>query len=222
MYAEDSNDRIPYATATDTRYAWVTGVLDFDVNNRSNWDLDADIKKSPLWRYCGNSIEIWRCPADRSTIKPASGPLKGKMVPRVRSMSMNYWAGGWDGKDSLGFSGSGWRVYLTLGDMLDPGPSRTFIFLDMREDSIDWGNFGTDMIGWPDKPASIGFVDLPAFYHNRAGGFSFADGHSDIKRWLNNRTMPRIKKAVMFPDNFRSPNNKDVIWLQERATRKLK
>ena len=71
------------------------------------------------------------------------------------------------------------------------GPSRTFVFLDMREDSIDVGNFAPDMRGWPNDPSQWGFYDLPGAYHHRHCGFSFADGHSEIKRWLDDRTIPR-------------------------------
>jgi len=53
----------------------------------------------------------------------------------------------------------------------------------MREDSIDWGNFTTDMRGWPDKPAQAGFYDLPGNYHHRANGFSFTDGHAELRHW---------------------------------------
>ncbi|MBI2946710.1 MAG: type II secretion system protein [Verrucomicrobia bacterium] len=223
MYAEDSSDQIPYATSYATPYAWVIGLMNFSPNNRSNWDVEEDIKKSLLWKYTG-SADIWRCPADTSTVKPASGPYKGRTMPRVRSMSMNFWAGGWDGKD-WGWSGGGWRLYLRLGDMVDPGPARTFIFLDMREDSVNQANFLVDMTGYPDQPTKTQFIeDYPASYHNRAGGFSFADGHSETKRWLDPRTMPPIKKgdynvAIM---GRLTPNNKDIIWMQERATRKIK
>ena len=116
----------------------------------------------------------------------------------MRSMSMNYWVGGWDGKDALNL-GSTWRVYLTLGDMVDPGPTRTFVFLDMREDSIDVGNFAPDMTGWPDRPAAIGFFDLPGFYHGRAGGFSFADGFR-IKRWWT--TARRLTQKEFWSPTF--------------------
>jgi hypothetical protein len=51
---------------------------------------------------------------------------------------------------------------------------------------------------------------------------SFADGHSEIKRWLDNRTMPPLVKGGLVADIVSSPNNKDVIWLQERCTRKVK
>src|SRR5262249_33480655 len=61
QYAHDSNDRIPYASAAGVvgtpspqtdQYVWVTGLLDFDPSNTSNWDVTQDIQKSPLWPYC--------------------------------------------------------------------------------------------------------------------------------------------------------------------------
>jgi len=135
---------------------------------------------------------------------------------------MNLWMGGFGGTDG-GFSDGGvWRVYLKESDLIDPGPSRTFLLLDMREDSIDIGNFAVDMRGWPDQPSRTGFYDYPASYHNRAGGLSFADGHAETKRWLDNRTMPPLVKGGLVPDMLLSPNNKDVVWLQERTTRRIR
>jgi hypothetical protein len=107
-----------------------------------------------------------------------------------------------------------------MTDLIDPGPTKTWLLLDMREDSIDIGNFATDMRGWPDNWAVTGFYDLPGFYHHRACGFSFADGHSEIKRWLDQRTMPPLVPDGQVADGFASPKNKDVVWLQERSTRR--
>jgi len=53
-------------------------------------------------------------------------------------------------------------------------------------------------------------------------GFAFADGHSEIKRWLDDRTTPSLVKDDLIPDVVPSPNNRDVVWLQERCTRKIK
>ena len=228
MYNDDNSGRLLYASPSpyfgDTSkdpFTWVLGWMDFDSDNSSNWDVEKDIKKSPLWPYCGQSSAIWMCPADKSTITPSSGPFSGRKVPRVRSMSMNLWIGGFGGEDA-GLSGAGvWRIYLKESDMTDPGPSHTFVLLDMREDSIDIGNFATDMTGWPDQPLQTGFYDFPASYHNHAGGLSFADGHSEIRRWLDSRTAPPLVKGGLVPDVIASPNNKDVIWLQERCTRKI-
>jgi hypothetical protein len=135
-------------------------------------------------------------------------------------MSMNVWVGGFAG-DSLGLSDNEWRVYLKMSDMTVPGPTRTFLLMDMREDSIDIGNFAPDMRGYPDQPERFGFYDLPGNYHHRAGGLSFADGHAEIKRWLDDRTMPPLVKDGLIPDMYASPNNPDVLYLQERSTRKL-
>ena len=64
-----------------------------------------------------------------------------------------------------------WRIYRKLEDMVDPGPSNTFVFLDEREDSINDGMFVVDMGGYPDKPAMHRMVDIPASYHGGGGGF---------------------------------------------------
>ena len=235
MYVDDSDEHLPYASHTPYSHltdlnnrAWVTGGLDFNPNNPSNWDPDVDIKKSPLWPYCGNNLSIWQCPADRSKVI-----VNGEAKRRVRSMSMNIYVGGFGGTDS-GLSGSPllydfqyaqrqggqlWRVFLKSSEFIDPGPSRTWLFLDVREDSIDWGNFATDMRGWPDQPGSYGFYDLPASYHAGACGFSFVDGHSEIKKWRDPRTMPPLVYDGYVLDHLGSPTNPDIAWLQERSTR---
>ncbi len=219
MYTDDNGDKLLFASGFGASpYApdvWVSGYLDWsNPTHPSNWDLNQDIKRSPLWPYCGNSAAIWRCPADQSYVT-----VNGERKPRVRSMSMNLWVGGFLGSDG-GLSDGNWKVFLKMDDFTDPGPTRTFLLMDMREDSIDVGNFATDMRGWPDNPSRTGFYDLPANYHHRAGGLSFVDGHSEIKRWRDDRTMPPLTKGDFIPDQMPSPNNPDIIWLQERATRR--
>lgn len=61
-------------------------------------------------------------------------------------------------------------------------------------------------------------VDYPASYHNGAAGLTFADGHAEVKRWLDPRTVPRIRKGQNIPLITSSPLNRDVLWLQERST----
>jgi prepilin-type N-terminal cleavage/methylation domain-containing protein len=229
MYAEDNRDILVFATADPTyaAYSWVQGVLDFNPANRSNWDTAYDIKRSPLWPYCGNSVGIWRCPADRSTVIPPFGAYAGQSVLRVRSMSMSIWVGGWkqDNGDvtDAGCSGPAWRVYSKLSDMGDPGPAGTWVFLDEREDKINYGNFFTDMTGYPNVPGSWRFhFDFPGSYHHRACGFSFADGHSELKRWFDDRTMPPLQPGGTWNSQayVASPGNNDIFWMQERSTRR--
>ena len=208
LYVDDFRDSVPQSYGPNE---WVHGSLNFDGANRSNWDIDQDIRKSLLWEYCGRSPGVWKCPADTSTVVANKQTYR-----RVRSISMNAW---FDSADVSDF-GAGFRIYKKMGDLTDPGPSMTWVFLDEREDSMNDGEMVVGMTGYPDQPKLWKIVDYPASYHNRAGGFSFADGHSEVKKWLDGRTTPPLNKKVGLPLNVNSPDNVDVLWMMERSTRK--
>jgi prepilin-type N-terminal cleavage/methylation domain-containing protein len=225
MYSDDNDDTLLFASESfdedklwTADYAWITGTLTFNPADPRNWNPDLTIKKSPLWSYSGKNLTIWKCPADRSGVTLDTGEFK----PRARSISMNVYLGGWGGTDgNWGTIVNAYKIYKKQTELNNPGPSKVFVFLDMREDSIDMGNFMTRMTGWPGDPSSYGFHDLPGFYHHLACGFSFADGHSEIHRWRNPETMPPIVKDGYVNDMFSSPGNVDVGWLQEHSTRPL-
>jgi prepilin-type processing-associated H-X9-DG protein len=64
--------------------------------------------------------------------------------------------------------------------------------------------------------------DMPASYHANSGGLSFADGHSELHKWVDPRTMPPIVEQGNIWNGqvgFASANNKDIGWLQDHATR---
>jgi prepilin-type processing-associated H-X9-DG protein len=62
-------------------------------------------------------------------------------------------------------------------------------------------------------------VNYPANYHNGACGFSFADGHSEIKKWLDPRTSPAVKMGVYIGSTYLSvPNDGDIAWIQQRCS----
>jgi prepilin-type N-terminal cleavage/methylation domain-containing protein/prepilin-type processing-associated H-X9-DG protein len=219
LYADDNNDRLTGAGATGTGPEWTGGgFMDLVSNNRSNWDINQNITRGPLWKYCGNSAGIFKCPADKSR---APNNL-GVRVPRVRSMSMNAWMGG-ESPEAITQQPPGvYRVFSKTVHI--PRPSKMFVFLDEREDSINNGWFGVNMGGYPHgmvpvNPAAWAFFDFPAFYHNNAAGIAFSDGHSEIHRWLDGRTLRPIGTAsiVRLPGTP-SPNNQDVFWLNDHST----
>ncbi len=210
LYVDEHEDKVPQSYGPNE---WVHGSLDFNGSNRSNWDINQDIAKSLLWQYCGNAANIWKCPADQSIVKVA-----GVSYRRVRSLAMNAW---FNSTDVLSF-GSGFRVYMKMSDLIDPGPSQTWVILDEREDSINDGEMVVGMDGYPDKPQQWKIVDFPASYHGGAGGLSFADGHSEIKKWKDGRTMPALRKGQLLNLNVSSPNNQDMLWMMDRSTRKTK
>jgi prepilin-type N-terminal cleavage/methylation domain-containing protein/prepilin-type processing-associated H-X9-DG protein len=212
LYVDDNQDKVPMSyNGNIPANQWINGSLDFVGANRSNWDIEQDIKKSLLWAYCGQSANIWKCPADRSTVT-----YQTKIYPRVRSISMNAW---FNSTDVEGFT-PGFRMYIKMSDVSDPGPASTWLFLDEREDSINDGEMVVGMNGYPDRPQQWMIVDYPASYHNGACGFAFVDGHSEIKKWQDRRTMPVLRKGATLQLDVNSSGNQDVFWMMERTTRK--
>jgi prepilin-type processing-associated H-X9-DG protein len=134
---------------------------------------------------------------------------------------MSNWVGGNGDSEQNGYKGY-WGlnspksfVFRKLSAMLSPGPAMTFIILDERWDSINDGYFVTEMDGYP-NPTTTKIVDYPASYHGGACGFAFGDGHSEIHRWRDPRTTPPLQIGI--PLNVPSPNNQDVIWMQQHCS----
>ena len=221
MYAEDNRDDLPfsYSVGANAPYVWVQGNLD-DLNPKSNdnWNYDTTLRKGVIWPYCGKAVNIFHCPSDTSY---GQDP-QGQRLPR-RSVSMSNWIGG--NGDAPGTPSTAWKgnwglnapnstVARKMANIISPGPAMTFIILDERYDSINDAYFVTEMDGYP-KSSSTKIVDYPAFYHNGACGFAFADGHSEIHKWRDARTTPPYKMGLNL--NVSSPNNQDVIWMQDRC-----
>jgi prepilin-type N-terminal cleavage/methylation domain-containing protein/prepilin-type processing-associated H-X9-DG protein len=215
FYVDGNSDVLPpawnslYLLAVAAGRPWVTGNLDF-TGNAGNWNINVDLTHSLIWPYGADNPDLWKCPADKSTV--TSG---GVTYPRVRSVSMNAWLAS---TDVSSFS-SGYIVYQKMGDLVNPGPSSLWVFLDERQDSINDGELVVDMNGYPNNSAADEIVDWPASYHNGAGCFAFADGHAEIHKWRDGRTMPAVLNNQDLVYKVATPNNPDVFWLQDHSTR---
>ena len=205
MYPDDFNDLLLRANGTTTdRVPWVTGNFDFSLD--SQWDVTLDIVKSPLMPYIGKSTAIWKCPADRSTAQVPRGPL----LPRVRSNSMSqvFDDGGY-------LPSSEYRTYAKESQLINP--VKTFVFVDEHPDGINDAAFAVRMAK-PDATSAT-IVDFPASYHNGACGFSFADGHAEIHKWIGSTIKAKILGITGGPHSVDAGDSvKDVIWLSENTT----
>ena len=217
MYADDNRDNITSGDFGGFGPPWVTGFMDFS-SSAVNWDINSDLTQSPLWIYCGKSAGIFKCPADNSTVLNNLGVR----VPRVRSVSMNCFMGGPDGSLYGGplTVNATFKTFKKLTEMRQP--TQMEVLGDENEDSINNGWFAISMNGYPSSPSAATIVDWPAYYHVRAAGYAFADGHSEIHRWRDSRTMPLVRDVTLVQtlNGTPSPNNPDVIWLNEHATQK--
>lgn len=220
LYVDDAREVLPHVKHGP--YEWVGGWLDYSAN-RDNWDVEYNIKTSILYPYCKNP-SVWKCPADQSYVN-----LRGVTMKRVRTMSMLNWMGGrgenrpmnWS-STTFGTTPGEYKIYHKSSDLTDPGPAKTFVFLDEREDSINDGMFVVDMLVYPTSTESI--VDFPANYHGGAGGFSFVDGHSELKKWSSKLILDQPLRGEVrpYPTQLGGQYDKDVLWMQERATRAVR
>ena len=210
LYADDHDGRlVPNnqfgvdPTTGGKGSGWVDGWLDFNGRNTDNTNTVL-IEESRLGSY-SSSVAIYKCPADRSSVR-----IEGRTHPRVRSVAMNSYVG----DDRGTWNNKAYREYVKMSDIAEP--TMIFVILDEREDSIDDAYFAVNMTA---VGAAARFQNFPAFYHNGACGFSFADGHAEIRRWVDSRTKTPITPGQPIGYNIPSPNNPDIAWMQERTTR---
>jgi prepilin-type N-terminal cleavage/methylation domain-containing protein/prepilin-type processing-associated H-X9-DG protein len=113
------------------------------------------------------SAAIYHCPADRSTVTDHKGLL------RTRSYSLNFYLA----SEMRHFTP---RVKYRYSEIVSPGPSQVYAFIDEDDRTINDGTFFS-----PEEFFDMWGVwgDLPAVRHALGSNLSFADGHADHWRW---------------------------------------
>lgn len=216
MYPNDNLDRLTApGNSRSEPYQWVGGWLGWPgpfPSDNTNTLMIMDPTNSKFAPYLG-SAAVYKCPADRSQVT-----LGGRKYTRVRSMSMSQAMGGpgeWLPPGSqMTSQQKRYKTFYKTSDFLPPGPSQLWVLIDEHPDSINAGGYANMMV---ENPGAARIIDYPASYHNRACGVAFADGHAEIHKWIDPRTVQPVKFYDM-PLNVSSPNNKDMIWMSERTS----
>lgn len=190
-------------------FDWLGGWLSYDIGNPDNTNL-AYFANSPLAPYL-KSTTVYKCPADRSI-----GAFGNLRLPRVRSISMSQMFR--DYKD--GWSPSPpWRIYHKTSDMTLPAPANLWVIIDENPDSVNDAAFAVVM---DNQGRTAIWQDGPANYHGGACGFTFGDGHSEIKKWRDGRTLALPTTYTRkFTYGISQPNNPDIDWVQQRTSAKM-
>ena len=210
MYADDNQDNLPENPGAATGPpAWVHGQMTWDSSVQANTqNTNAVLMLSgEIGPYLANNAGAFKCPADA---------FPGARGPRVRSYSMNGFVG--DVANIANYINGavpGWQRFLKSSDIAKMGAVNLWVLLDECPDSINDGFFSVRM----QPNASAKWTDVPASTHNGAGGFSFADGHAEIKKWQDGNTLAPVRHKVGMgcPDNEQySPS--DIVWMQQRTS----
>jgi prepilin-type N-terminal cleavage/methylation domain-containing protein/prepilin-type processing-associated H-X9-DG protein len=237
MYPDDNGDLLPpndYPCTTGFSYLanpplrnWVVGTM-YVPPDSVNSAILTDPRYSLLATYV-KTPQVYRCPADKSMSKTTPSQ------PRVRSMSMNSavgtrWNtsnaadrgkavhGGWL-PGSYNESQTAWLTYGKLSHTVTrPGPANLWVLMDENPDAINDASMAVQCGDLQGKRV----VDFPASYHNGACGIAFADGHSEIKKWLgstikNGPQPPGFSLNVLVPASDPA-GIEDLEWLQARTS----
>lgn len=209
-------------------YNWCSGRAGIGEPQEFDPDVIKDSARSLLINFLGGNVTVFRCPADRRTgLYQGNDPsLAGKIVPAARTFSMSQAVGTVDpGYDGYGSAHSGapklpvngpwltgvylenhpndpWATYAKASTIGAPGPAMLWVLVDEDPGGLNDAAFAFEMVNsvWHDAPGS---------YHNGACGFAFADGHSEIHKW--------VEKPVAGD----SADQTDWDWMQRRTSAKV-
>lgn len=225
IYSGDFQDRVANNFGVNETVKTISnGKFDNWVNNVMTWGAgggltaeasvtnNAWVINGVLGKYTGGTVAVYKCPADNFL----SGAQRKAGYPRRnRSLSMNSFFGRFDTSDPSDPTARGvnWgfqdkKQFLKQSDV--PKASGTWLILDEHPDSINDGFF-------INNDSTTGWQDVVASYHNGACGFSFADGHSEIKRWLS--ATSKYPVAYSYPSirSFDTAGKNDFQWYRQRT-----
>jgi prepilin-type N-terminal cleavage/methylation domain-containing protein/prepilin-type processing-associated H-X9-DG protein len=216
LYAGDHDDDLPYNMGrTGIRQTVASGQFLNWVNNVMSWALDSDntntalLTTGGLGPYFSGVTSVYRCPADNALSADQRG---AGWTERVRSISMNAMLGnaGEFLADGVNTNNPGYRQFFRMAEV--PKPAQIFTFVEEHPDSINDGYF-------INRFSELEWYDLPASYHNGGANFSFADGHSEFRRWRNASTIrPARPGAAGLPMDVPEDETADFKWVIYRTS----
>ncbi|SPE51673.1 conserved exported hypothetical protein [Verrucomicrobia bacterium] len=217
MYSSDNSDRLPINSDQSLFYqgtpSWVYGFMDWS-NGSQNTNIDYLI--NPAWALLGASLakqaKVFACPAANYLSQPQ---VALNWTSRSRSVAMDGAVG--DGVDYPGFpfSSDFWRA-KRMGDLVQPGPSSSWVFTDEHPDAIDDGILYT-YYGYTNGTGQ--FTELPGSQHAGACGMAFADGHAVIHKWMSPQTVVPVIYSRDGRQRVEVSNSPDLAWLAQCTPR---
>ncbi|HEY5909148.1 MAG TPA: type II secretion system protein [Verrucomicrobiae bacterium] len=213
MYADDSRAGLPpnrdggNAGKSAGDASWAGGWIDYSSStDNTNTALLVDHSRYPYGAYLGpylRTATVFKCPSDLSMVS-----IGAQRYPRVRSVSMN----GRVGAMARSWSGTfTFPLYTTVASLVAPKPSELFVLTDEHPGSIN------DPVFQVDPETLWQMIDYPAGYHNAAASFGFADGHVELHRWQDPRTVPASAAGTLIPLSVSLPRDQDVLWIQQHC-----
>jgi len=137
------------------------------------------IKDGNLFRHVGDTVDVYRCPADRRVKDPDQFAYRSYSI-----------AGAANGENSRGST-----IATKYSDLKNP--SLKYIFVE----DIDPRGFNVG--SWIIRFASLEWVDPLAMWHRERTTIGFADGHAEMHRWEDKYFIDWCEDAMYRPKQFK-------------------
>ncbi|MBN2137321.1 MAG: type II secretion system protein [Sedimentisphaerales bacterium] len=196
LYADENDDRIvngdtgEYGYPDSDMYASGGGhykekpwVLPDWRSGTTDEEKKQAIKDGALYYYTKN-IKLYKCPTGRKSRN------EWRLYAIVDSMNCKDWPG-------MG-------AVMLKNRLQIKNTAYRFVFLD------DGGTGGSTLGGWTCEVTEERWWDPPPIRHGDGTTFSFADGHSEYRKWGDPRTIEFGLKGEARSEL--QPGNKDIRW----------
>ena len=191
--------RIEAEMVADTPPASLTG------DDEIKWLFQQGYKNGPLFQYAP-SADVLHCPGDTRV-----------SIPKHFCWDSYSGVGGFTGGDPGKLIG-GATLITRQSQLLHP--SERFLWVEecsSQEKTLYGLNFGENIHTWDLVPGAPGigpspfytasWVDSPAAFHGVNSTFSFADGHAETHKWINQALINYAN--IMDPNKYLNPPSKE-------------
>ena len=209
LYADDNRDLI-VPNAINSPIAWIDGSGASAAYNLPGATNVNTVRRGLLFKY-NTAEKIYVCPDQRQIFSKDFN--RSLPLPPARSFSISGQMNGLDPDGNpfiLNSNPSSARAYRKTAQINRPRPARAFVFLDESHYTIDDGFFAVLV-------NEDVWQNYPAFRHGGGASLSYADGHSELKHWIEPSTGklsdPNGKVAAPRTGGQR---NRDLQWLSDR------
>jgi prepilin-type N-terminal cleavage/methylation domain-containing protein/prepilin-type processing-associated H-X9-DG protein len=221
MYVQDNADRLPINEVGNSTGGWVTSYLDWLAT--SNNISVTNLAQGLLGDYTAKSIGCYLCPADTYL---SSAQIAAGFTHRIRSVRVNGYLAHtpaettWDATSW----GPNFEYNLKMGQI--KSPASLWVFIDAHPDTGDPGGASHPYDGVFSLPpggvsasGNCNWNDMPASYHSKKlCGFSFADGHAEIHKWVSHSTIiPVTYQGNLYGTVVYPNDSQDIMWTFQHA-----
>lgn len=188
VYVADNDGRLIGGNTGESPHDWVhhpTGTSSNPIEQKKE-----GIRQGALFPYV-KTVKVYHCPSDKRFKDPRQQTLRSYSI-----------AGGMNGKHEYGI-GRSVEMYTDI-----KVPAGKYVFVEENDPR------GFNERAWHLYPTGDSWGDPLAIWHNNKSTLGFADGHAQLHRWRDQRTIEFSNGGYWGISDAYQPDNPDLKYMQ--------